>query len=91
MSRRYNASYRSSNEMTVANLDRPMAKRKGAGRPATSTRDDIAVNIDRTVAAQARFVADTRKIPLAEYLSESLRAIVRKDFDSVAKGEHGSK
>jgi hypothetical protein len=63
-----------------------MAKQNKAGRPATSTRDDIAVKIDRGVVAQARYVADSRKIPLAEYLTEALRAIVRKDFDRAARG-----
>jgi hypothetical protein len=72
--------------MHITTLDRPMAKKK-AGRPATSTRDDVVVKIDRSVVAQARFVAETRKIPLAEYLTEALRVVVRRDFDKTAKGE----
>jgi hypothetical protein len=63
-----------------------MAKHKGAGRPATSTRDDVVVKIDRGVAAQARYVADNRKISLAEYLTEALRANVKRDFDRAARG-----
>jgi hypothetical protein len=62
-----------------------MDKRK-AGRPATSTRDDVVVKIDRGVVAQARYVADSRKIPLAEYLTEALRGVVRRDFDRAARG-----
>ena len=65
-------------------LDRPMAKK--AGRPATSTRDDVAVKIDRVLAAKARFVAENRKISLAEYLTEALRGTVTRDFDKAARG-----
>jgi hypothetical protein len=63
-----------------------MAKQKRAGRPATSTRDDVVVKIDRGVAAQARYVADNRKITMAEYLTEALRAVVKRDFDRAARG-----
>jgi hypothetical protein len=71
--------------MQTATLDPPMAKKK-AGRPATSTRDDVTVKIDRGIVAKARFVADSRQVPLAEYLSESLRSIVGRDFDKAARG-----
>jgi hypothetical protein len=71
--------------MQSATLDLPMAKKK-AGRPATSTRDDVVVKIDRGIVAKARFVAENRKIPLAEYLSEALRSIVARDFDKAARG-----
>jgi hypothetical protein len=66
-------------------LDRPMA-RKRTGRPKTSTRDDVVARIDRGVIAKARYVAETRKISLAEYLSEILRPIVAKDFEKETKG-----
>jgi hypothetical protein len=44
------------------------------------------VKVDRAVVAQARYVAESRNIPLAEYLTETLRAIVRRDFDRAARG-----
>ena len=59
-------------------------RRKGAGRP-KSGRDDIAVKIDRTLAARARFVAELRGVSLAEYLSEAVRPIVDQDFARVAR------
>jgi len=61
------------------------ATRKKAGRPATSTRDDVAVKIDRGVKAKAQYVADNRRLALAEYLSEALRPIVGKDFERAAR------
>jgi len=70
--------------MQTAILDAPMAKQRKAGRPATSTRDDVVVKLDRAVAAKARYVAENKRIPLAEYLSEALRPIVGKDFDRSA-------
>ena len=54
---------------------------KPIGRPPKSTRDDVVARIDRVVIAHARFVADSRKIPLAQYLSEVLRPTVMKDFE----------
>jgi hypothetical protein len=67
--------------MKTAVLDAPMATKKKAGRPATSTRDDIVVKVDRGIVAKARYVAESRRIPLAEYLSELLRPVVGRDFD----------
>lgn len=61
-----------------------MARTKG--RPKSSERDDIVVKMDRAVAAQARYVAETRGISMAEYLTEALRPIVARDFQHVAKG-----
>jgi hypothetical protein len=60
-------------------------KRPGAGRP-KSSRDDISVKLDRTVAARARYVADLRGLTLAEYLTEAIRPIVDRDFDRAAGG-----
>ena len=71
-------------ESSVASLGRPMAWKR-TGRPKTSTRDDVVARIDRGVIAWARYVAETRMIPLAEYLSEILRPVVSKDFEKVAK------
>lgn len=67
-------------------MDRDMAKQKRTGRPPKSTRDDIAVKIDRGLVARARYVADNRKVTLAEYLTEALRGVVQRDFDRAAKG-----
>ena len=66
-------------------IGQPMARRRKAGRPAISTRDDVAVKLDRNVVAKARFVAETKRVPLAEYLSEALRPIVGKDFDRIVR------
>ena len=72
-------------ETSSATLDRPMAKKR-TGRPKTSTRDDVVARIDRGVIARARYVAETRKIPLAEYLSsEILRPVVLRDFEKTTK------
>jgi hypothetical protein len=73
-------------QSSTAILDLPMPKQKKAGRPATSTRDDVVVKIDRGIVAKARYVADTRGIPLAEYLSEALRPVVGRDFDRTVRG-----
>lgn len=83
--------------------EKPVAKdkgqhgglRPGAGRPKTSERDDVTVRLDRQVAAQARYVAETRGISLAEYLTDALAPTVAKDFEDcsarVRRGEAGSK
>ncbi len=71
-------------ETSTVTLDRTMAKKR-TGRPKTSTRDDVVARIDRGVIAKARYVAETRKIPLAEYLSEILRPVVTRDFDRTTK------
>jgi hypothetical protein len=63
--------------------------RPGSGRPKTSDRDDVTVRLDRHVTAQARFVADSRGITLAEYLSDALRPIVVKDFAKASKEQLG--
>ena len=66
-------------------VERPMARTKRTGRPVTSERDDVVVKIDTQVAAKARYVASTRKITLAEYLSELIRPLVDRDFDRAVK------
>ena len=55
----------------------PMAKKMG--RP-PEDRDDATARVDRGVLYKAQMVAKARKIKLAEYLTESLRAIVDADF-----------
>jgi hypothetical protein len=66
-------------------LQGPVARPKRTGRPATSDRDDVVVKIDKHVAAKARYVAATRDIPLAEYLTEMVRALVDRDFERATK------
>lgn len=62
--------------------------RPGAGRPkADQGRDDITVKLNRALIARARFVAESKRITLAEYLTESLRPVVARDFAEVDKGE----
>jgi hypothetical protein len=56
-------------------------------------RDDKAVKIDRGVALKAKMIADTRKITVAEYLSDLLRPLVDRDFPPALKSlnkSHGS-
>jgi hypothetical protein len=60
--------------------------RKRTGRPPTSERDDIVVKLDRALAAQARYIAETRGISMAEYLTAALQPIVSKDFQQATKG-----
>ena len=50
-----------------------MAKKR-VGRPPTSERNDIVVKLDRSVAAQARYIAETRGVSMAEYLTAALCA-----------------
>ncbi|MDB5349197.1 MAG: hypothetical protein JWN86_444 [Planctomycetota bacterium] len=64
--------------------------RSGAGRP-TSGRDDVAVKMDRAIVARGRYVAEIRGLSLAEYLSESVRAVVDRDFErTVREGAKGT-
>jgi hypothetical protein len=48
-------------------------------------RDDKAVKIDRSVAMKAKLVADTRRMSVAEYLSELLRGPVERDWQKAAR------
>ena len=68
-------------------LERPVARPKRTGRPATSDRDDVVVKIDKQVAAKARYVAAMRDIPLAEYLTEMVRGLVDRDFERSTKAQ----
>jgi hypothetical protein len=56
-----------------------MAKKK-MGRPKTSTRDDVSIKYDRVLARRAKAVADSRRISMAEYLSEMTRPVVDGDY-----------
>ncbi len=57
---------------------RVMSKPKG--RPKTSFREDGVAKIEKAVLAKAKMVATARNISLAEYLSDSLRPTVDRDF-----------
>jgi hypothetical protein len=64
--------------------------RPGAGRPKTSQRDDVVVRMAADIVTHARYVADRRKISLAEYL-DGFRAAVMKDFrDESARAAGGN-
>lgn len=64
--------------MSFAVESNPMPKHPG--RPKRSTRNDVTVKVDSGVVTKAKLVADTRDIPLAEYLTELLRSPVDRDF-----------
>lgn len=53
---------------------------KARGRPKRSVRNDRTARIDATILGWAEMVARARGISVAEYLSETLRAPVAKDF-----------
>lgn len=44
-------------------------------------RNDVSVKLDAEVVAEAKMVAASRDMSLAEYLSELLRPLVRKDLE----------
>jgi len=102
-SRRYNAQLPETMIVVAsATLGREMAKAKRKagqpatsagkmGRPATSTRDDVAVKVDREVVGQAKIVAWDRGISLAEYITETLRSAVGRDFDRVVEARADKK
>jgi hypothetical protein len=71
-------------EGSVVAKTRHGGDRSGAGRP-RGDRDDVSVKLDRVVATRALFVAKSRGIPIAEYLTESVRATVDRDFDKASK------
>lgn len=62
---------------------------KPKGRPKSSQRNDATAKIDAAVIVKAKFVADTRDMPLAEYLSELLRGPVDRDFAKAVKQVEG--
>jgi hypothetical protein len=53
------------------------------GRPRRSERRDRTAKIDATILGWAEMVAKARGITVAEYLSETLRTPVAKDFAAV--------
>lgn len=69
----------------------PMAKKKSSagGEPPTK-----AVKIDRALAAKAQMIATDRGLSLADYISETLRTSVEKDWAKLVRrmggeGSHG--
>jgi hypothetical protein len=48
---------------------------------AMAKRNDVSVKVDVEVIADARIAAAYKGMPLAEYLSESLRPIVARDIE----------
>ena len=58
-----------------------MARPKG--RPKTSERNDRTARVDATILGWADMVAKAKGISLAEYLSETLRVPVSRDFARV--------
>jgi hypothetical protein len=45
-------------------------------------RNDVNVKLDAEVATDAKMVASARGIPMAQYLSELIRPLVRRDLES---------
>jgi hypothetical protein len=48
-------------------------------------RNDKAVKISRDLAAKAKLIAESKGIPVAEYLSELLRGPVERDWPKAVK------
>jgi hypothetical protein len=65
----------------------PMARPKG--RPKTSGRNDRTARIDATILGWAEMVARAKGVSLAEYLSETLKSPVAKDFARVMEQMKG--
>lgn len=68
---------------TAVNGEGKMAKAKG--RPKLSARNDRTAKIDAVILGRAEMVARSRGISVAEYLSETLRAPVARDFAAAMK------
>jgi hypothetical protein len=60
----------------------PMARKKRASEENTPT---VPVKVERSIAQKAKIVASDRGIDLAAYVSESLRAIVERDWSKIVK------
>jgi hypothetical protein len=73
----------------VSTIEATMAKTKG--RPKTSEREDVSIKFDKSLAAMARLVAASRKVSLAEYLSELARPLIEKDLAREMKRLEGGK
>jgi reverse gyrase len=60
----------------VARATKIMGRPKGK----RTERDDASVKIDRGIVGMAKMIATRRKITVAQFLSESLRPIVEREF-----------
>ena len=70
----------------------PTMAKKPMGRPKSSDRQDVSIKFDRVLAGRARLIAQGRGIPMAEYLSESARPIIDRDYAKLMRElEGGSK
>ena len=70
----------------------PTMAKKTMGRPKSSDRQDVSIKFDRVLAGRARLIAQGRGIPMAEYLSESARPIIDRDYSKLMRElEGGSK
>ena len=68
-------------------VGRAMAKKR-MGRP-KSERQDVSIKFDRILAAQARQVALSRGISMAEYLSELSRPLIGRDYAKMLRELEG--
>ena len=67
--------------MSTATAEKTMAKKKtGAIEPPTK-----AVKIDRALASKAQMIATDRGVNLAEYISETLRSAVERDWGKMVR------
>jgi hypothetical protein len=57
--------------------------------PLVTRRNDIQVKIDAEVFTEAKMVSASRNVPLAEYLSDILRPIVRRDLEAEMRKRMG--
>lgn len=64
-------------------LEPQMAKSKG--RPRRSNRDDVTTKVDRGLMAKAKVIAAHRKMPLAELVSELLKAPIDRAYAQLIK------
>jgi hypothetical protein len=60
------------------------------GRPKSSERQDVSTKFDKALLGMARMVATAKGMSLAEYISESARPIIEKDFAREMKRLGGS-
>lgn len=72
-------------------MERGMQKPRGRPPGKTSTRKDRTAKVDAMVLGWAELVARAQGKPLAEYISETLRGPVMRDYAVVMRQmEHGT-
>jgi hypothetical protein len=62
---------------------------KRMGRPKTSVRIDVSIKFDKILAGKARLISQARGIPMAEYLSESARPLINRDYAKLMRELEG--